>query len=174
MATITPNVPPGTYMGPQTISFTFSGDITGVAVTKNVSPPSISKYIAYDTLSPANPFIAVTEDGRGRVVYDGGFPKFYNLFNPASPANFAALTPAGKYLYNALNWVANASKVAAGNKKVLIIDGVTNTVYAYKNGSIQAIAGLKMHDFFGAPRVITSTVDGQQYRLETNSTVTAL
>ena len=121
MATITPNVPPGAYMGPQTISFAFSGDITGVAITMNAPPPSISKYIAYDTLAPANPFIAVMEDGRGRVTYDGGLPKFYNSVNPSGSINFAALSSAGKYLYNTLNWIANPAKVAAGNKKVLFL-----------------------------------------------------
>lgn len=121
MATITPNVSPGAYMDPQAITFTFSGDITGVAITKNAAPPSISKYIAYDTLTPPNPFLAITEDGRGRVVYDGGFPKFYNTINPAAPANFAALSAAGKYLHNAIIWIANPTKVAAGNKKVLFL-----------------------------------------------------
>jgi hypothetical protein len=141
MGTITPSVAPGSYFDPQTISFTFSGDITQVAVTKNAAAPSISKYIAYDTLAPANPFIAVTEDGRGRVVYDGGFPKFYNGANPAQ-ASFAGLTPACKYLYNALNWVANPSKVAAGNKKVLIMgDVISPANYAVKANNAASSSG---------------------------------
>lgn len=127
MASITPSIAPGVYLGDQEVSFTFSPDIVNVAVTKNAAPPSITKYIAYDTLTPANPFLAVTEDGRGRVVYDGGFPKFYNSENPSNPADFAALTSAGKYLHNALNWIAHPDKVAQGNKKVLILGDTTVT-----------------------------------------------
>lgn len=51
-----------------------------VAYTLNGLPPALSEYIAYDTLTPANPFIAVTQDGAGNVVYDGGFPKLYNQY----------------------------------------------------------------------------------------------
>lgn len=143
MATITPNVAPGAYLDAQTVSFSFSADITQVAVTKNTAPPSISKYIAYDTLTPANPFIAVTEDGKGRVVYDGGFPKFYNAANPAQ-ASFAGLTPAAKYLYNALNWVANPAKVSAGNKKVLIIgDVISPANYAVKADNATSANGFR-------------------------------
>lgn len=134
MPTITPTPAPGSYMNAQSVSFAFSADITGVAFTKDAAPPSISKYIAYDTLVPPNPFLAVTEDGKGRVVYEGGFPKFYNAANPAGPVNFAALTPAGKFLFNALNWVANPAKVALGNKKVLILgDGISTEAYPVKS-----------------------------------------
>ena len=63
---------------------------------------------------------------------------------------------------------------AAANPGTVIIDAVTNTVYAYKNGMIQAIVGLKAQDFFGAPRVITSSVNGVKYRLELNGGITPL
>lgn len=86
-----------------------------------VAPPSMSKYIAYDNLTPRNPFIAVTEDGRGRVVYDGGFPKFYNDYTPPINATFGQLSGSFKYLYNALQWVANSVKVAAGFNKFLVL-----------------------------------------------------
>lgn len=127
MATITPSVQPGYFLDHQTINFSFSNDVAEVAMTIGNIPPSLSKYIAYDTLSPPNPFIAVTEDGRGRVVYDGGFPKFYNRNIPdftnvaLRPKTFAQLIASHRFLYNALNWVANPAKVAAGNKKVLIL-----------------------------------------------------
>lgn len=127
MATITPSVQPGYFLDHQTINFSFSNDVTEVAVTTGDIPPSLSKYIAYDTLTPPNPFIAVTEDGRGRVVYDGGFPKFYNGNIPdwtnvaTRPKTFSALIASHKFLYNALNWVANPTKVSSGNKKVLIL-----------------------------------------------------
>lgn len=74
--------------------------------------PALSEYIAYDTLTPPNPFIAVTQDGLGRVVYDGGFPKFYNQELPGTYTNFAQLPPQFKYLHNAINWVLNLIKTA--------------------------------------------------------------
>jgi hypothetical protein len=150
MASITPSKAPGVYLDAQEVTFDFSPDIVSVAMTKNSAPPSITKYIAYDTLVPPNPFLAVTEDGRGRVVYDGGFPKFYNGENPSAPASFADLTSAGKYLYNALNWVAHPGKVAAGNKKVLVLgDALGYNNYAVKstgpngfNTSVSAICAV--------------------------------
>lgn len=120
---ITPSVAPGNFYSPQTVSFGFSSEVTGVASTTGAYPPSLSKYIAYDTLTPPGPFIAVTEDGRGRVLYDGGFPKIYNNrmtgWNGVGtlPATFADLIPAHKYFHNVIKWIANPAKA----KKVLVI-----------------------------------------------------
>lgn len=134
MSTITPNPTPGAFLDHQTVTFSFGAGTKEVAVTKGNIPPSISKYIAYDTLSPPNPFLAVTEDGRGRVVYDGGFPKFYNGTSYNGATTFAGLNGSCKFLYNALNWVANATKVAAGNKKILILgDNIVSNEYSPKS-----------------------------------------
>lgn len=114
MATITPNVAPGSYLDHQTVGFTFDPDVSRVAASIGDIPPSISKYVAYDTITPPNPFIAVTEDGLGRVVYDGGFPKFYNFFAPPLGINdsvtmeFSATCTGGfpgsnLYYYNAFS-----------------------------------------------------------------------
>lgn len=133
MASMTPIPTPGPYLEGQDVHFTFSPDIVGVAFSTDGSPPSISKYIAYDTLTPPNPFIAVTEDGRGRVVYDGGFPKFYNDKITDAQNTFALLPGGFKYLYNAVKWVANPEKVAAGNNKILVIgDSIATESYAVK------------------------------------------
>lgn len=115
---ITPSVAPGNFYSPQTVSFGFSSEVTGVASTTGAYPPSLSKYIAYDTLTPPGPFIAVTEDGRGRVLYDGGFPKIYNNRMPAPvPTTFAGLIPAHKYFHNVIKWIANPAKA----KKILLL-----------------------------------------------------
>lgn len=136
MASITPSIPTGYYLTHQTVNFAVSSDVKEIAVTPGNIPPSISKYIAYDTLNPPNPFLAVTEDGRGRVVYDGGFPKFYNGASYNNAANFAGLNASCKFLHNAIHWVANAEKVAAGNKKILILgDNYVNQNYSPKSGS---------------------------------------
>lgn len=134
MAVMTPNPLPGPYLEGQNVHFTFSADITSVAYTTDGTPPSISKYIAYDTLVPPNPFIAVTEDGRGRVVYDGGFPKFYNGQKPIVDPSFADLNAGGKYFYNAIRWISNPEEVAAGNKKVLVLcDAIVTENYSIKS-----------------------------------------
>lgn len=115
---ITPSVPPGNYYSNQTIAFSFDPTVNGVTMTTGMYPPSLSKYIAYDTLTPPGPFIAVTEDGRGRVLYDGGFPKIYNNRMPAPvPTTFAGLSPAHKYFHNVIKWIANPAKP----KKVLLL-----------------------------------------------------
>lgn len=133
MSTITPSLEPGRYTGSKNITIEFDPNITQVEVTVNAAPPSTSRYIAYDNLFPASPLIAITEDGNtGRVVYDGGFPKFYNVSNPIV-SSFAELTPGCKYLYNAINWVANSTKVLAGNNKILFIgDAPDNDPYPLK------------------------------------------
>lgn len=141
MANVTSSLVQGIYDGAKTATLSFSSDVASVAVTVNAAPPSISKYIAYDTLTPPNPFIAVTEDGRGRVVYDGGFPKFYNVYVPAVTNTFADLSPAMRYLHNAIKWVINPTKLAAGNNKVLFIgDTVTENVYNIKSTDTSGFA----------------------------------
>lgn len=136
MASVTPNPAPGYFPAGQTVSFAFDASVVGVASSVNAAPPSISKYIAYDTLTPANPFIAITQDGKGNVVYDGGFPKFYNGATPALGTPFSGLSAAFKYLYNALNFIANPAKVAINNKKVLFLcDAIASENYAIKNNT---------------------------------------
>lgn len=122
---LTPDKPSGYYPNPIVINWVFDAINNSAKFTSGDVPPAISKYIAYDTLTPPNPFISVTEDGRGRVVYDGGFPKFYNgSWNNA--VNFAGLVPAHKYLYNAIKWVENKTKWNAGNRSILILGDATS------------------------------------------------
>lgn len=132
---VTPSVAPGGYPSAQTISWSFDPTVTEVAYSVNGLPPAISEYIAYDQLDPPNPFIAVTQDGAGNVVYDGGFPKFYNSNAPALGTAFAALSGSFKYLYNALKFIANPAKVTAGNNKILVIGDKTGAAenYCVKN-----------------------------------------
>lgn len=128
MSTITPNPTPGAFLEHQTVTFSFGAGTKEVALTKGNIPPSISKYIAYDTLTPPNPFLAVTEDGRGRVVYDGGFPKYYSSVSAnGSTTTFSQLNASCKFLHNAVMWVANTAKVSAGKKKILVLGDTTNS-----------------------------------------------
>lgn len=136
---------PTHYDTGQTGNWVAAADVANLSYSVNGPQPTISKYIAYDNLSPANPFIAVTQDGNGNVVYDGGFPKFYNTNAPASGATFADLSASFKYLHNALNFVANPSKVGVGNKEVLVIgDAVSTQSYSVKDTVAASGFGLSL------------------------------
>lgn len=117
---------PGKYTLPVTVDWDFGPDVRKVAFSMNDLAPAISEYIAYDTLVPPNPFIAVTQDGSGNVCFDGGFPKFYNGSQAAGVTLFSQLTPSFKYLHNALMFIANDEKFAEGKRKILIL-GDANT-----------------------------------------------
>lgn len=106
-----------------------NGPITPVPANPANPGPSVQR-----------PFIAVTQDGLGNVTYDGGFPKFYNITYatnvsydangnmtnidwPASlPTTLAGLTPASRYFYNVLNFIADPRKVGLGNRKILFVN----------------------------------------------------
>jgi hypothetical protein len=114
MADISFDVAEGYYLSPFTAKMILSGNVQSLQFSVNGAPPSISKYVAYDQLTPPNPFIAVTQDGTGNVVYDGGFPKFYNNVAPTAGINasismeFSAkcvgvAAGTNAYYYNAFN-----------------------------------------------------------------------
>lgn len=134
MSSLRLSIEPGFYLEPQVAQWIVDPDVEYIAFNQGGSPPAISEYIAYDTLVPPNPFLAVTQDGRGRVVYDGGFPKFYNNVAPAAGSTFAQLSGSFKFLYNALDWVSNQEKVSLGNNKILILgDANSGESYSVKD-----------------------------------------
>jgi hypothetical protein len=139
MADVTVSVPPGYYGGAQTVVVTFPANVRKAIITQDDVPPVLSEVLAYDQgplysseppftgVPPGDivdrPFLAVTQDGRGNVVYDAGFPKYYNGTMPVpTPSSFATLTPAMKYMYNALKFIAKPNVP----KKILIV-GNTRT-----------------------------------------------
>lgn len=132
MTSVIPSIPPGRYPQVNEVTWEFSPEVRQVAYTINGLPPVLSEYIAYDQLDPPNPFIAVTQDGRGNVLYDGGFPKLYDVQNTIAheATTFAELTPAMKYFHNALNWCANPEAIAQYGKRVLVL-GDANTGEPY-------------------------------------------
>lgn len=134
----------GYYMTRQTVGWNASQYVKFVSFTVNGLMPTLSEYVAYDTLNPPNPFIAVTQDSRGNVVYDGGFPKFYNVYAPAAGTAFAQLSASFKFLYNALNFVSNKAKVNAGNRNVLILGDVV----AASNYPVKSDANTGFHTSF--------------------------
>lgn len=153
MAEIIASIEPGQYTGAQTVSVTFPAGTRKAIITRGDRNPVLTEILAYDTgyilPIPSNPnpdigegdiverpFLAVTQDGRGNVIYDGGFPKFYNsqikaanggTYPATLPTTLAGLAPACKYLSNALNFIANPRKTAQGNRKILFINNTTRS-----------------------------------------------
>lgn len=128
MTVLTYTPPPGLYEANQTVTVTPQDDVEYFIIGTDDQPPALSEYIAYDNLVPPGPFLAVTQDGKGNVVYDGGFPKFYNdKFAGESWPGFSAAPAAFKFLYNALNFCKNEVKYAAGNRKVFILGDRSDT-----------------------------------------------
>lgn len=128
---ITFDKPPGYYLSNMTVNMRLAAEVESLRYSVNGGAPAISKFIAYDTLTPPNPFIAVTQDGRGNVVYDGGFPKFYNNYTPAAGVTtFEQLSASFKYFYNAMKFIQNPVKIAAGNNKILLVGDATLGVHA--------------------------------------------
>lgn len=134
MADIGFDVAEGYYLSPFTTRMILSGNVQSLQFSVNGAPPSISKYVAYDQLVPPNPFIAVTQDGTGNVVYDGGFPKFYNSVAPVAGIN-ASITmefkatcqggPVGANLYYYNAFTNKNVTIATGDK--LVFDMLQNS-----------------------------------------------
>lgn len=149
---------PGRYAPPQTVNWVVSDNVDYFAISQDDHATAISEYIAYDQLDPPNPFIAVTQDGNGNVVYDGGFPKFYNSAAPTGDLTgsitieFKATCvgtsdpEANLYYYNAFSDLS--CLIAAGDKLVydmwqnsndarVGLDAVTNSPMASKTYSMR-------------------------------------
>jgi hypothetical protein len=169
MAEIISSLEPGYYTTGQTLTVTFPANSRRAIVTRTERNPVLTEILAYDRgpITPVppgpnpgptidRPFLAVTQDGRGNVIYDGGFPKFYNnqlaannggTYPATLPNTFATLTPAQKYLYNGLNFIANPRKVAAGNRKVLFIgDCIKGETFVLTDSHYNPTAGQSSPD----------------------------
>lgn len=141
MASPIVSLPPGTYPDAQTVTVTFPPGVRKAIVTHGNRTPVLSEVLAYDTgvVLPGGPvverpFLAVTQDGKGNVVYDGGFPKYYNaklkinnVYPAIKPVTWEAIPPAFRLMVNAFKFCANPQKVAEGKNKVLCISNTMRT-----------------------------------------------
>jgi hypothetical protein len=136
------SVAPGYYLNPFTVNMILGANVESLQYSVNAGAPSISKYIAYDTLVPPNPFIAITQDGRGNVVYDGGFPKFYNTHAPS--ANITAFD-------NAVRLEATRPSTA----------GNTYCYFKLSDETVSIDLGHKLvYDVWGDSAIVNCAVDG--------------
>lgn len=140
------NKPGGFYKFPLYVGWNVPDTVDFISFTVNGLTPTLSEYIAYDTLTPPNPFIAVTQDGLGRVVYDGGFPKLYNLYVPSG-----APSSTFRYMINAVNWCSKEGVpkriLALGTGKVsdaYPLKGTTQTGFATSLRYIAQQAGAEI------------------------------
>ena len=138
---VTATPPAGLYLTAPTVILT-PADPSYEIKQDLTQKPANAKIIAFDTLSPPNPFIAVIDDGLGRVVLDGGFPKFYNSsWNSAT--TYTQLSAAHKYMHNAINWVVNPTKVRNGNNNILVFnDGPSSYDSSTFNITLDGIAAV--------------------------------
>ena len=173
------NPNPGIFTGSNiSVNISTTPDIELFAITTDGIPPVIAKYIAYDNLSPANPFIATVEDGLGNILLDGGFPKWYNDNCNSSWATYSELSPVFKYLYDAIDFISNKTKVNNLNKKILILgDQEQESNYSIKDGdsgrggfklSIDTICRIKGYQpTYKTPRdYITNKLDANYQELD--------
>jgi len=124
--------PPSIYKDKTTIEVLFSSNVQNY-IDSNTDAPTLAKYIAYDNLTPKNPFIATVQDGKGNIIFDGGFPKWYNTNYNTGWSAFSELSASFKYLYNAINFIIDKKKIKT-NKEILIIGNAnTNDHYCVKN-----------------------------------------
>lgn len=105
MTIITLNPPPGGYTEPQVVKVTGPAGYS-VQVTRDGRDPVIVRTVAgTDKFAPdVYPYIQAIDDGRGRAIFDGSFPKYYNS-NWNSSTSFYGLTSGCKFLYNAINYL---------------------------------------------------------------------
>lgn len=131
MAYLIPNIEPTIFTEPTIVTFTKAPEVLSLNYTTDGTSPTIARYIAYDNFDPPRPFICTVQDGRGNALFDGGFPKWYNLRVKEEWETYDDLPPSYKYFVNALHWIANPEKVANGNRNILFVCDVVSDATSY-------------------------------------------
>ncbi len=171
MAEIISTLEPGAYPTGQNVTVTFPPNTRKAIITRDDRAPVLTEIIAYDTgtIPPGTdvverPFIAVTQDGKGNVTFDGGFPKFYNMqqaVNVGTSGNpiweypiqlpytsWSQLGAAAEYMNNCIKFCANPRKLAAGNRKILLMGNSTTAGnYPVKSSGRNKTPGSPQPDF---------------------------
>lgn len=94
------------------LSKSFSEPVTYRVSTQDITTTSIlseTENLIYDQFG--NPFISVVDNQNGgRLMFDGGFPKFYNQNLKGNPKKFKDLPIQFKFMNNVIKWVGETHK----------------------------------------------------------------
>jgi len=117
--------------------------------TQDVTTSSIldkAENLVYDEYG--NPFISVVNNaGGGKLIFDGGFPKYYNTNWDISPQDsFQNLHPQFKFMHNIVEWIGDTHK--SRGKILLYGDRVVGNTYYH----------VKETGTYGFARSIPSTI----------------
>src|SRR5690606_2978309 len=117
MSLLTFNPPPGQYSSDQTITVSGPAGVGIIHTSDNTEPVLVKTVVASNNYNPPLPYIQTIEDGRGKAIFDGSFPKFYNNLWSGQPdrSSFSALAPDFKFIHNALAFILN------GGNKLLVL-----------------------------------------------------
>lgn len=81
--------------------------------TQDITTSSVldkAENLVYDQFG--NPFISVVDNvGGGRLIFDGGFPKYYNnQWTSVDPKTVDDLPDQFKFMYNVVNWISETHR----------------------------------------------------------------
>lgn len=116
------------------LSKAFDTDVTYRINTQDITTTSIlskTQNLIYDQFG--NPFISVVDNNNGgRLMFDGGFPKYYNTYwNGAT--NFNSLPNQFKFMHNVIKWLGETHK--ARGKVLIYGDAIEGHNYSVHEGA---------------------------------------
>src|SRR5690606_15182963 len=95
------NPPPSAYYeDPVDVTITVPQNCVKAIITTDGTPPGIvSTVAASNKWNPPVPYLQTVQDGRGFLVLDGAFPRWYNT-NWAGATSYSALSAEHKLMAN--------------------------------------------------------------------------
>ncbi len=148
--TLTPS--PGVYTSPQTVTVSGPAGYQVIATTDGNDPVVVKTVSSSNNYAPTEyPYVQTIEDGRGRAVFDGSFPKAYNS-TWTGATSFAQLDAGQKLFHNSLKFVLNggtrllalgdANATLDSSNGYYIKDAVGASGFAKTIAGISAILGV--------------------------------
>lgn len=113
MAILTLNPPPGVYPTQQTFTVSAPSRYQIISSDDETEPMLVRTVASTDKNGYEQPYMQIVDDGRGRMVLDGAFSKFYNSQYSSTTENARM-----RFYNNILDYLCRQKK---GRKKLLII-----------------------------------------------------
>ena len=119
------NPPPSAYYeDPVDVTITVPQNCVKAIITTDGTPPGIvSTVAASNKWNPPVPYLQTVQDGRGFLVLDGAFPRWYNT-NWAGATSYSALSAEHKLMANIWLTILNG-----GTKLLILGDASTSESY---------------------------------------------